>query len=186
MKDLERIINSVAIQLSKKYKIPSFDIDDFKQEITIEWLKKKDQFNEELSDLYNFIFLISKNHIFNLYRLLVERLEKPCSCPDRDDNEDCCPQRAKWRRRNEMKRNVASPINIGIIDDTKEKNTREDSNLLAGLIKKEMAEIIDAELPVEFRKDYIIFINGGKLNKHREKELLKTIRNIFVGKGYTS
>jgi DNA-directed RNA polymerase specialized sigma24 family protein len=193
-KELEQAINNVAIQISQKYTIPGYDFQDIKQEIALEYIAKRDKFDSSKGDLQTFIFTISKNKIFNLHRYLVKRLDKPCyNCPLKCYNkkDDSCTKYtsdimecdiyARWQKRNESKKNIASPVDIGAINDQDEKNTRIKDKSIENLEKAEIKEMIDENLPIDMRKDYVIFMNGGNLTSAREKALLKKIKDIFNG-----
>ena len=184
------IISSIAQKMHAKFTIPGYDYEDIRQFLLESCLTKRGKYNKKRGSPYNYFFVICNSRMKNLLRNKVERVEKPChDCPFKayiKDQDKCIKHHEKlecsiyktWFFRNESKKNINSPIGITEINPNSERNTYFENNTEEKIFLEELKEIIDKNLDVEHRKDFLIFLNGGKISKIKEKELLVIIRKI--------
>jgi DNA-directed RNA polymerase specialized sigma24 family protein len=127
--------------------------------------------------LENFLWTHVRNRLYNFKRNNYSRLEKPCDtcefyiskkCTAFVDQEECHLYKG-WLDRNNAKKNLMHSVSVEF--DQKEHETASLSTLFA----KEVMEILDEQLHVGFREDWIRLINNLKLGKNRKDKLLEEI-----------
>tara|TARA_R100000988_G_scaffold66468_1_gene33863 strand:+ start:1458 stop:1946 length:489 start_codon:yes stop_codon:yes gene_type:complete len=134
--------------------------------------------------LENFLWIHVRNRLYNFKRNNYGRPEKPCdSCPlyvnhecTKFDNMMDCHLYKGWTDRNTAKRNLMSSYSTVY---EKEQNT----NALDDLFTREVIGIIDQELHVQFREDWIRFINNLRLPKARRDRMLEEVVIILKENG---
>lgn len=179
------IINRITSSLARKFKFGYHEIEDMKQQgiiIAIEGLEKYD----EIRPLENFLWVHVHNRLFNFKRKSCGRPDKPClDCPFKAyinnecikfNNELDCELYAGWAGRNESKRDIMST------KDSKDSFT-DTSEIDDRFSSKEIYEIIDKNIPVNMRSDWIRFIHKNKLTKVRRDELISTVLLILKENG---
>ena len=177
-------IDYVVNTLSRKFVFGYFDIDDLKQEGRIEALKALKNYDESCP-LAPFLFTHLRLRYLNFIRKEYFRHETPCkSCifyPGGDgcnafEDRDECEKWTGWKRRNEAKKNLASPINIDSVCMDSEDNM---SISTLSPENKELLEIIDQEIPSDLRADYIRLKNGCKLSAKKIDNLKQVLKDIL-------
>lgn len=178
------IIEIVATRLCNKFKFGYHTAEDIKQQARMfawEGLEKYD----EIRPLENFLWTHVRNRLYNFKRNNYSRPEKPCdSCPfynklsekrpcEAFERQEDCGLYKGWLNRNASKKNLMQSVAI----DFEQKEYTE--NLSSTLMAKELMDLIDIELPVSLREDWIRFINNLKLGKIRQVKLLEELHKIM-------
>ena len=170
------IIDGIANRLCYKFKFGYHCPDDMKQQARLfawEGLEKYDG----KRPLENFLWTHVRNRLSNFKRNNYSRLEKPCDtceffikkkCTAFEDQEECNLYKG-WLDRNNAKKNLMHSVSVEY--DQKDK----DIPSLSTLFAKEVLDLLDEELHVRFREDWIRFINNLKLSKNRKDRLLEEI-----------
>lgn len=187
-----RTISIVASRLANKFKFGYHSFEDMKQEAIFLALKNKvlDKW-DSARPLENFLYTCLHNLLHNYKRDNYERLDKPCLCC-RFYDKDCegsvnqcleykdkteCALYAGWLSRNNNKKNIMKPIDIGNVNDAGEDNMRLADPTLE-LENTEIWNLIDQKLDISFRQDYIKLRNGVKLSKKRRQEIEQAVLEI--------
>ena len=180
-----KIIENVAKRLAYKYRFGYYDVDDIKQEARIEAWKCLDRYNGK-HPLENFLFTHVKNRLFNLKRDKYSRLDKPCfKCPLNaycKETDECkeyvdlmeCKWYNGWIVRNSTKSGLMDTMEYNHIDDTSE-NTMKEPDGIDSIMNNELIELIDRELSVEFRHDWLRIREGVQIPRIKLNKLKQAI-----------
>lgn len=178
------VIDNIANRLCYKFKFGYHSPEDMKQQARLfawEGLEKYDN----KRPLENFLWTHVRNRLYNFKRNNYSRLEKPCDtcefyinkkCTAFVDQEECNLYKG-WLDRNNAKKNLMHSISVEF--DQKETTTSSVGTLFA----KEVVELLDAELHVRFREDWIRLLNNLRLNKIRKDRILEEIKSILKENG---
>tara|TARA_R110000796_G_scaffold128353_2_gene244029 strand:+ start:242 stop:838 length:597 start_codon:yes stop_codon:yes gene_type:complete len=178
------VIDNIANRLCYKFKFGYHSPEDMKQQARLfawEGLEKYDN----KRPLENFLWTHVRNRLYNFKRNNYSRLEKPCDtcefyinkkCTAFVDQEECNLYKG-WLDRNNAKKNLMHSISVEF--DQKENTTSSVGTLFA----KEVVELLDAELHVRFREDWIRLLNNLRLNKIRKDRILEEIKSILKENG---
>lgn len=178
------VIDNIANRLCYKFKFGYHSPEDMKQQARLfawEGLEKYDN----KRPLENFLWTHVRNRLYNFKRNNYSRLEKPCDtcefyinkkCTAFVDQEECNLYKG-WLDRNNAKKNLMHSISVEF--DQKESTTSSVGTLFA----KEVVELLDAELHVRFREDWIRLLNNLRLNKIRKDRILEEIKSILKENG---
>jgi hypothetical protein len=193
-KEVVVIINSVANRLARRFLFGYHDLDDMKQQARMfawEGLAKYDN----KRPLENFLWTHVRNRLCNYKRDNYERLVTPCDkCPydsydeiqDRClkfEDKDACTFYWGWYQRNSAKKNLMSPIELGGVQDDGEDNMKifEAGDDIVAF--SEIIVLLDKEIPIEFRTDYLKLCQGIKLPKHRAIKIRQIVQEILEENG---
>jgi|TARA_R110000824_G_scaffold1679_3_gene8355 DNA-directed RNA polymerase specialized sigma24 family protein len=174
------IINIVADRLCYKFKFGYHSADDMKQQARLFAWEGMEKYDEK-RPLENFLWTHVRNRLYNFKRNNYSRLEKPCDtcefyiskkCTAFDDQMECSLYKG-WSDRNSAKKSLMHSISVDF--DQKE----EDNSVLGTIQSKELVELVDSELHVSFREDWIRFINNLKLSKTKKDRLVEEIKNVL-------
>lgn len=181
-----RIVDRIAGRLAPKFRFGYHSVEDMKQQARLEAIKGLEKY-DNTRPLENFLWIHIRNRLFNFKRDNYERPDKPCfDCPfnayDRE-NDECrefedfqyCELYDNWVKRNERRRNIMMPIELTNVDDHHEENMKIYDQDKAD---KEMLEIIDRELPIQYRHDYLRLKHGMAVSKYRKAKLKQIISDI--------
>lgn len=188
---IEQVLNS----LSYKWTFTYYDVDDLKQEGFILAMKALQSGKYDPSrPLIPFLYTHLKRRFINLKRDKYQRYETPCkSCVFYDkvkdhcnafDHREECDKWSSWQRRNESKKNIASPIDISVIDVNNEKNMYNEVNAMDESEKQEIFNIIDNNLPISLRESYLRLLYGCKISMKKREEVQTVIIEILREYGY--
>ena len=137
--------------------------------------------------LENFLWTHVRNRLYNFKRNNFGRPDKPCDvCPFFDknfinskgygckayDNHEECDLYTGWLSRNTAKKNIMNTAQLD--QDIKGKDYIEDS-----IDRKHLFNLIDKEIPVQYREDWIRLINDLKLPKVRKQAIVNIVLNIL-------
>lgn len=186
------ICNKIVKKLCWKFKFPGHEVEDFKQEgilYALEALKRYDG----KRPLENFLYVHIHNRLYNFKRNNYFRLEKPCfhcplfafippdGCSAYKDRLDC-DLFAGWEQRNSIRKNLNNCLEYDQVSTTKtEKNLSYGHNPSDQLNIKDILEIIDINLPIEYRKHYLMLLSGERIPK-KDRYLLEEIISTILKK----
>jgi len=190
------LIKRIIVRLCNKFRFGYHDIDDMKQQafiFAIEGLEKYDG----VRPLENFLRVHIRNRLFNFKRDNYERPDCPCfkcdffdrakrnQCGFFDDTADCSPFYC-WSSRNFSKRNLVKPIELDHVSDENESNMRINDEVSNNAVTNETLDMIDKELPVAMRSDYVKMRYNIRIPKSRrieiEQQVLLILRGVQNGK----
>lgn len=186
---IERVVN----RLYRKFLCGYYDADDIKQEariIAMEGLNRYDG----VRPLENFMSVHIKNRLCNVKRKVI-RIDKPClRCPydaydkkrDFCEKYDCkekCVLYARWQARSDMRRNIISPIGMTMVVDNDERNLHNEVDFAGNIDNAELITLIDNQISLENRENWIKLRNEVKLSKSSLANLLAEIQDILVENG---
>jgi len=142
---------------------------------------------DDVRPLENFLWVHVRNRLYNFKRNNYARPDKPCdNCPlNAYVNHECtafanmmdCEYYAKWFERNQVKKNLMS---------TKEHDDyfdRDDIPIEDKILSKEIYELINSNMPITMREDWIRYINKVKLPKSKRELLFEKILDILKENG---
>lgn len=183
-KEVLEVIENVAIRLHRKFKFGYHSDDDIKQQARMYAWEGMEHYDES-RPLENFLWTHVRNRLYNFKRNNYSRPEKPCdTCPFYNkesltkpcqafEAQDECSLYKGWMTRNDAKRNLMKSVSIEF------EQTTHKENCFGTLMAKEFMDLIDVELPVHLREDWIRFINDLKLAKVRKNKLIEEIHKIM-------
>lgn len=189
------IIDRIASRLGPKFKFGYHTIDDMKQQAAIFAWEGIENWDRE-RPLENFLWIHVRNRLYNFKRNNYGRPELPCvSCPMNAYDPQClksssqctkftnlidCHLYKGWSDRNSSKRNLMHSYS------TEYERRGDEGNAAEKFAQKEVVDLLDQEIPVQFREDWIRFINNLKLPKIRRDRLIDTILDILKENGIES
>ena len=185
-------IEKIASKLCYKFKFGYHCVEDMKQQATLFALEGLDSYDEK-RPLENFLWTHVRNRLFNYKRDNFERPDKPCfSCPFYDpsrskSNNECtefsdkseCTSFSSWFNRNSRKKNLMSPVKMSDMTSGSESFLSKSKSELSNIIDEEVIKVIDKNISLDIRLDYIRFKNGLKLPKPRRDAVKKEIAEII-------
>jgi hypothetical protein len=182
--DANEIIERIATRLGQKFRFGYHTLDDMKQQAALfAWEGINDSWDPE-RPLENFLWIHVRNRLYNFKRNNYGRPEKPCdSCP-LYVNKECtkfdemldCNLYKGWMDRNAAKRNLMSSYSTIY-------EKEEESSALDDLFTRDIINLLDEELHVQFREDWIRFTNNLKLPKARRERILEEIVIVLKENG---
>lgn len=179
---VERVLDTLA----KQYAFGIWGEDDIRQYGWEEVLKLLEQEKYDTARPFeNLVYSHLKNRFLNLWRNKLTRNDPPCSKCHVGDAVACtgskepCRKYQEWKKRNSTKANLQRPLDISNISDEHELATREDSTVVEDVAEQELLRLIDAKLPVDMRRDYLLIRAGEKVSKAKRTRVEETIRDII-------
>lgn len=174
------IINTVADRLCYKFKFGYHSADDMKQQARLFAWEGMEKFDGK-RPLENFLWTHVRNRLYNFKRNNYARLEKPCDtcefyiskqCTAFDDQMECSLYKG-WSDRNNAKKSLMHSISVDF--DQKEQC----NNMLSTIQSNEIIQLVDSELHVSLREDWIRFVNNLKLSKVKKDRLIEEINKVL-------
>ena len=150
------IITRIARRLAPKFVFASYDIEDIFQEAFIMGIDGLDKYDSS-RPLANFMFTHISNRLKNFKRDNYFRLDIGTA------------QTIQVR-----KKNILEAIDIENMHSVSLSST-----IPEDVSTNEILEIIDKQLPAEFRKDYLKLRTNAQLSKSRKAQLIEVIREII-------
>lgn len=194
-----RVLENISQRLGHKFKFGYHSYEDMKQQAAIfalEGLKKYDNSRP----LENFLWTHVRNRLFNYKRDNYQRPDKPCiGCPFFDRNyqessDQCkkysqkldCSEFSVWHNRNNNKKNIMKPVGI---EDLEQQHVtisklNSQSSILEHVANEQILDILDREIPAQYRSSYLKLKNGDKIYKTDLKNLTECIKNILKEHNY--
>lgn len=187
-----KTIQTVISRLANKYRFGYHSVEDLKQEAFIMAAEGLEKYDGK-RPLENFLYIHVKNRLSNFKRDNYERLDKPClkcplnayiKCEDKctayNEKEEC-QLYAKWVIRNQSKKNIMQPVDIGDSQVLSPSTVSEVEEEVEGT---ELSKLIDKHLSVEYRSDYLKMKAGHKIPKKRREIVQQAVLNILEENGY--
>lgn len=169
-----KIIEKICNRLASKYKFGIYDSDDIKQEAFIIALNALEDYSDSIT-IEAFLSVRIKSRLKDLFRDRFSRFSFACNNCSTFSAE--CNSCLKRKHTELTKRNILQPIDISTMDPTNE------SSILVSDISYEndLAEIvllINKNLPVDMREDYLKIKDGAYVEKGRRNQIEAVIREI--------
>lgn len=163
------VVDEVVAMLGSKFKFGSYETADMMQEGWLFALDGLKNFNPNKgATLKTFLFTHVRNRFISFKR---DKWYRPAP-------KDITPERLeKWKERNMRKRSLAQPYTIEDKGPLNENSHAFD--LLESISRAETFERIDRELPVEYRRDFMLLLDDCTLPKLRRDRLIEKIREIL-------
>lgn len=177
------IIQSVAKALSR---IPRFrfgyhsraDIEQQGVLIALEILEE-DKYDPS-RPLEGFLYTHLKRRLGNYKRDNYIRAERPCQCCNPfDPPVSPCERFDAWQIRNTTKQNLMLPLDVSSVADEYESNMRTESMVEEEAHINELLTMIDEQLPVELRADYLKMTHGVAVPKNRRLKVREAVMEII-------
>ena len=168
-KEVLEIINKVASRYAHKFRFGYFEADDIRQEAVIIAMEALERY-EEGRPLENFLAVHVKNRLNNFKRDKYYRQSKV------DSNTQ--------EKHNNSKKFSMEPLDISNIRDEKEDNMRVEDDFVIDFEQQEVLRIIDQNLDVSLRSDYLRIKDGVYVPKPRRKQIYEEIDMILRENGY--
>ena len=187
--ELVALIDRVVNKLAYRFQFGYHDIEDIKQHGRLVALKALSKYDNKRS-LYNFLWTVVRNGLFNYKRDNFERPDKPCvDCIDGVGEDGClrysdkckCRWHRCWIQRNNAKKNLMQPIELSLVvdGDHSEESMKVYCNVEEKLSTNEIIDIIDAAIPSFLRKDWLLLKQDMPIPKYRRQKLHKYIQEIL-------
>ena len=184
------VIDKVANRLCYKFKFGYHEVDDMKQQARLFAIQGMDKYDES-RPLENFLWTHVRNRLFNFKRDNFERPDKPCfSCPFYDPNckvstNECeefedkkeCSLYEGWVNRNLRKKNLVSTTGLDNAYQSKDDNSP--FSLLDFIADGEILELIDKNISINLRADYLRIKYGLKLSRAKKNAVINSIKSIL-------
>ena len=179
--EILQTIQKVSKALSKKYSFGYYDREDIEQEAFIIALEGIGKFDPEISSLENFLYIHIGNRLKNILRKQYYRKEFECKVCKGEELCDNCKRR-RWRF--DVKKHLMDPIDIENVNDNKESNMYTTPNFLENMELDEIFLIINRELEIHLRIDYLKMLEGLHVPKIRRILIENRLLEILEGHGY--
>ena len=179
------VIEKISRRLASKFRFGYHGLDDMRQMAALfawEGLENYDG----IRPLENFLWTHVRNRLYNEKRNKYERPDKPCFhcelyqhdvCRQFEDTMECDLFKG-WYVRNTAKKNLMSTIDFDSVHDENENNMRHIDEQ-SEVDKLEIVRIIEINLPVEFREDFIRLRLNLRLRRVRRERLIAVIIDIL-------
>ena len=193
------IVSRISSRLASKFKFGYHEVDDMKQQVFLEILKPDrngttilEKFDPEKGNsLDSFLWIHARNRLHNFKRDNFARPDKPCdNCPfNAYINHECtkfssmkdCNHYFKWFNRNEVKKSLASNQTSSISSVNSE--VQYDAKVDDKIFSKEIYKLINSNIPVSMREDWIRFSNKLKISKQKREQMIEFIFQILKENG---
>lgn len=190
------IIQTISAKLASKFRFGYHEIEDMRQQVFLEILKPDkngitilEKFNADKGNsLDSFLWVHARNRLHNFKRDNYARPELPCtSCPLKAYVDGVCQAFSevreceyyfRWLNRNQTKKNLASNQGSDAKTEVYYNISMEDK-----LFSKEVFKIVDQNIPISLREDWIRFFNKLKLSKQKKTALLEKVTEILKEHG---
>ena len=163
---LSKIQTKATANLEKTVAEP----EDIRQEAFIIAVDALDRY-EEGRPLENFLAVHVKNRLNNFKRDKYYRQNKQ----NKDDRQ---------KQLNNSKKFLMEPLDISNIRDESEKSMRVNDTFIEDTDNQELLDIIDEELGVSFRSDYLRVRHGAYVPKPRRRQIIEEITKILKDHDY--
>jgi len=189
------IIDRISTRLANKFRFGYHEVEDMKQQVFVEVLKPDkngitilEKFDSEKGNsLDSFLWIHARNRLHNFKRDNFARPDLPCyQCPlkayckgecTKYSNVMDCEYYFKWHTRNETKKNLASNPSTTQID------VEYDQNLEDNVFSKEIYQLVNRNIPISLREDWIRFTNKLKISKTKREQIIELILEILKENG---
>lgn len=157
------IIEELSTVYANKYAFSYYSVDDLRQECFIMAVEGLHKYNGEFA-LRNFLSVHLRNRILNLKRKILKRTEKEST------------------RFDQAKTLIVSPINIDDVSSDTEASLQTEQK--SNLYYEEMVNILNNELPPDYRLYLLKLYSGQKISKFHKDRLKTMAQEILTKYGY--
>ena len=166
--ELVSIINKVVEQVAPSFKFGYYDLNDIKQEARLYALESLSGYDKCRGGLEGFLYRCIKFKLLNLHRKHLRRSDAP-DC-DKDDK-----RYKNWEKRNKVKKSLSSPVDItNVLLNGKCEDVSE------SIAKSELINMIEDNLEISLRSDFLRLLDGATVPKQRRKVLFEKIKVIIT------
>jgi DNA-directed RNA polymerase specialized sigma24 family protein len=177
-----KTIRKICKILAERYKFGYMDREDIEQEGFIIGMEALPFYDEKKSSLETFLYIHISNKLKTFKRDNYLRKDFSCKyCGRKDPNCEHC-QKREWKYL--IKKHLMEPLDIEHVNGNRNSNMYEDFDILSYLEKKEILKIINENLDVPLRSDYLKIIDGMYLPKQKRDIIENRIRKILQEHGY--
>jgi len=169
-KEVTETINKVADRYAYKFQFGFYTPDDIRQEAFIIAMEAMDRYDES-RPLENFLAVHVKNRLNNFKRDKYYRQQKENQAKKNEHN-------------NNAKKFLMDPIDISSVRDEHEDNMRLDDDFVADVEDKELFDLVDTNLDVSLRGDYLRILHGVYVPKPRREQIYDEINRILKENKY--
>lgn len=171
-----RIIIKIANSLAYKYQFAFYDVEDIKQEAIIIGLEGLERYDRN-QPLENFLWVHMSNRLKSFKRDNYIR-------PVPGDVQPGSQEYETWEQKYASKKNLLEPISIGSVRDEHEKNMWTKIDFIDELQIDDIFSLIDKELPLELREDFLKVKQGVTIPKPKRDKIYEIILEILEKNGY--
>jgi hypothetical protein len=180
--EIVSVIRRVSRSVAPSYRFGYLSNEDIEQQGVYEALLALED-GDYLIDmpLENFMHVHIRNRLSNFRRKHYKRIEAPCKCCDPSNPPEYpCRKWLDWSARNATKANLMHTIDVTSVSDESEANMRDDvPDAADDAIGAELRALVDRELPVELRRDYLQMLDGRAVPKARREKVRAAIIEIL-------
>jgi RNA polymerase sigma factor (sigma-70 family) len=177
-----QIIQRVCKRISEKYTFGYYSKEDIEQEGFLIAMQALPRFNPKISSLETFLYIHISNRLKTFKRDNYLRTDFVCVYCGRMDPEcDHCKRR-EWRHA--AKKHLMEPVDIDNVKDDKEKSMRDGTDFLMDVELNEILSIINQNLDVCLREDYLKMVEGIPISKCKKQAIESSIVEILENNGY--
>ena len=191
------IIDRISTRLANKFRFGYHEVEDMKQQVFLEVLKPDkngvtilEKFDTEKGNsLDSFLWIHARNRLHNFKRDNFARPDLPCTqCPLKAYVKgECtaysqmmeCEYYFKWHCRNETKKSLASN-QASAQAETEVHYTNDIDNKI---FSKEIYGLVNKNIPISLREDWIRFTNRLKISKQKREQLMELVLQILKENG---
>lgn len=171
--EIFKIVDKVCRDLSPRFVFGSYESEDIYQESIFICEDILDKYDGN-RPLENFLRVSLKNRLVNFKRDNTVYYKFLCPvCHNKDSSN--CNYCIKSRIVHDVKKNIESPLNIDEIKD--EQLNYEHINRETEY--NELISLINRNLPIEMRADYLKILSDVYVNKTRREEIIQRIKDIL-------
>lgn len=179
-----QVIERIAKRLATRFRFGYHTVEDMRQQARLyawEGLAGYDG----LRPLENYLWKVVHNRLFNFKRDNYMRPECPCNeCKHKHCDKTICKKYLDWYNKNSAKVNVVLPISIHSVDGVAEQHMEYRDDIINTIMIKDILKLLNDNLSIHMRADFIKLQNGIRLAKYRRTNLLATINAILMANGY--
>lgn len=175
-------IQRICRRLANTFRFSFYTREDIEQQGFIEGMKGLETYNG-LHPLKNFLSTHIRNRLKNFKRDNYKRNDPPCKvCSNHIEgktkhrNKRFCDKYLNWIKKNETRQNIINAINIDVINEDSQQDKKP---VFDDVDSRELLDKIDANLPLDMRKDYLKLRDGLKIPKDRTIEIENKIKDIL-------
>lgn len=171
------LIINISRYLCEKYTFSYYDKDDIFQEAFIIGMEGLKVFDETKgASLSTFLFMYINNRLKTFKRNNYIRNSHKCNSKNCTGEETCpfCERRKTYIAR---KKNIMDPITL--VNDS---NMLSKQDFIADIELEELKTIIDNNLPIIYRADYLRMLNNLYVPKNRKTQIEQVILDIIYDK----
>lgn len=162
--DTLQTIERIAKRLAPKFRFGYHETEDIYQQAVIFGIEALASYDSK-RPLENYLAVVVANKLKSFKRDNYERLDAT--------SKHC-----------EAKKNLMEPIPIDNIDDESEDSMKISENVVSGISRREILELVDNNIPAELRSDYLKMKHGVKIVKSRKKLVEAAIVGIVEKYGW--